>query len=130
MTEKTTAWDPVAELPDRLRRRMKKKSGSVHKFAQELDLPYSTLQSVLQRGPHKSSFETVARICEALEIDMYTLYCGHILPAYHLWPRELDEVNSLDNTPLKPSEQLLVKKITEYLRDMRELEKIAGDGHD
>lgn len=44
---------------------------SLRQFAKEADVPYSSLMTLLSRGIGGASFDTVLRICKALEIDPY-----------------------------------------------------------
>lgn len=44
---------------------------SLRQFAREADIPYSSLMTLLSRGIGGASFDTVLRICKALEIDPY-----------------------------------------------------------
>lgn len=44
---------------------------SLRKFSKEADIPYSSLMTLLSRGIGGASFDTVIRICRALEIDPY-----------------------------------------------------------
>lgn len=42
---------------------------SLRQFANEADIPYSTLMTLLSRGVGGASFDIVIRICRILEID-------------------------------------------------------------
>ncbi len=42
---------------------------SLRQFAQEADIPYSTLMTVLSRGIGGASFDIVIRICKTLGIN-------------------------------------------------------------
>lgn len=46
---------------------------SLRQFAKEADIPYSSLMTLLSRGIGGASFDTVMRICMALEIDPFSL---------------------------------------------------------
>ncbi|MGK0554502.1 S24 family peptidase [Macrococcus capreoli] len=47
---------------------MIKKSGSVKAFANEIDLPYTTIRSILERGVFNAKVENVIKICKGLNI--------------------------------------------------------------
>lgn len=49
---------------------------SLRRFALDAGIPYSTLMTLLTRGVGGASFDTVARICRALKMDIDELYCG------------------------------------------------------
>ena len=42
---------------------------SLRQFANEADIPYSTLMTLLSRGVGGASFDIVIRICKILEVD-------------------------------------------------------------
>lgn len=42
---------------------------SLRQFANDADIPYSTLMTLLSRGVGGASFDIVIRICKILEID-------------------------------------------------------------
>ena len=54
---------------DRLRNLILDKYLSLRQFSIEADIPYSSLMTLLSRGIGGASFDTVVRICKALEID-------------------------------------------------------------
>ena len=49
---------------------------SLRKFAAEADIPYSSVLTILKRGIGGASFDTVMKICKALEISPDELYEG------------------------------------------------------
>lgn len=53
---------------------------SMLEFSKEIDMPYSTLQSVLKRGIGKAGIETVTKISQALGISADGLGKGKIIP--------------------------------------------------
>lgn len=42
---------------------------SLRQFSIEADIPYSSLMTLLTRGIGGASFDTIVKICNALEID-------------------------------------------------------------
>lgn len=52
-----------------LRCRILERYVSLRQFAHAADIPYSTLMTLLSRGVGGAAFDTVMRICAALEID-------------------------------------------------------------
>ena len=53
---------------------------SVRQFAVEMDIPYSTLVTALERGIEGMAYSTVIRICDALSLNPVT---------FLLWMREM-----------------------------------------
>ena len=54
---------------DRLRNLILDRYISLRQFSIEADIPYSSLMTLLTRGVGGASFDTVVKICNALEID-------------------------------------------------------------
>ena len=54
---------------DRLRNLILDRYISLRQFSIEADIPYSSLMTLLTRGIGGASFDTVVKICNALEID-------------------------------------------------------------
>ena len=54
------------------------KYGSVRKFTQENNLPYSTVATLFSRGIHKTSVTTLITICNILGISADELLAGRI----------------------------------------------------
>lgn len=52
-----------------LRSRILDRYISLRKFAAEADIPYSSVLTILTRGIGGASFDTVMKICRALDID-------------------------------------------------------------
>lgn len=59
----------MTERELRLRNRILDRCASLRQFASEADIPYSTLMTILRRGIGGAGFDTVLRICRALDID-------------------------------------------------------------
>ena len=51
----------------------------LRKFAREIDIPYSTLMTLLSRDVGGASFDIVIKICRKLEIDPLELSQGNIM---------------------------------------------------
>ena len=47
---------------------------SLRQFAAQVDIPYSSILTLLTRGIGGASFDTVMRICHALELDPNLLF--------------------------------------------------------
>lgn len=47
---------------------IEQKSGSVKSFAEEIQLPYTTVRSILERGIMNAKVENVIKICKGLNI--------------------------------------------------------------
>lgn len=51
---------------------------SLRQFANEIDIPYTTLQSIFNRGLDKAGIQNVIKICQSLGIDTDALADGRI----------------------------------------------------
>lgn len=56
-----------------------KKYGSVRQFSQEIDIPYTTLDSILKRGIDNSNLSNVKKICKKLNLSVDKLADNHQL---------------------------------------------------
>lgn len=57
-------------IEDQLKELMKERYGSVKNFARKIDMPYSTLDTILKRGLLNSNVQNVITICQKLEVDL------------------------------------------------------------
>lgn len=53
--------------------------GSLQKFCDYVDMPWTTLDGVLKRGVNKTNITSLIKICEGLNIDCESLYYGKII---------------------------------------------------
>jgi predicted transcriptional regulator len=51
---------------------------SLREFAIKIDMPYSTIDTILKRGVDKANINNIIRICKELEIDTEALGEGRI----------------------------------------------------
>lgn len=56
------------------------KYGSVREFSKIVDMPYTTIVSIFQRGIGNSSVNNVTKICKELKISVDELADGKIMP--------------------------------------------------
>lgn len=65
---------------DRLRKYILSKYKSLREFSQKIDMPYSTINTIMKRGIDNSSVNNIIRICQALNISTDDLVNGKIVP--------------------------------------------------
>lgn len=87
--------------------------GSISKFAENIDIAWTTLDGVLKRGVNKANITSLIKICNGLNIDCESLYYGRILPKQEL----------LTQNPLNEIELSHVKKY----RSLDQIDKKAID---
>lgn len=97
------------------------KFGSVKEFANEIELPYTTVSGILKRGLLNSNMENVLKICDKLNIDADSLIDGYV----KIKSPDSDNVSShfaylnflLENDCANYDGQLLDERDREYLRN-------------
>lgn len=68
----------MGALEEELKQMILERYKSIREFTNVIDMPYSTIDSVLKRGINKASINTVIRICRELKIDTEKLAGGTI----------------------------------------------------
>lgn len=68
-------------LEEELKNLILSKYKSLREFSIELDMPYSTIDSILKRGIDKASITNIIKICKRLNISADELADGCIVPA-------------------------------------------------
>ena len=63
---------------NKLREAIVNKYESIRKFSKVTEITYSTIASILKMGVDGTSFQTVMKICEYLDLDAYKLYEGEV----------------------------------------------------
>ena len=67
-------------LESEIKKMIIKKYGSVRYFCNKIDVPYSTIDSILKRGIGKANVLNVIKICDALGLSVDNLRHGIIEP--------------------------------------------------
>ena len=91
--------------------------GTISKFAENVDIAWTTLDGVLKRGVNKANITSLIKICNGLNIDCESLYYGRILPKQTLLTQ--NPLNELELNHIKKYRQLDTygKKAVEQLTD-------------
>ena len=64
---------------------------SIREFTSEIDIPYTTVDSIFRRGINNSSVSNVIKICKALRISADALADGEIVPIKTRKPRPIND---------------------------------------
>ncbi|MDQ0269018.1 helix-turn-helix domain-containing protein [Cytobacillus purgationiresistens] len=104
-------------------------------FAQKVELPYTTLRSILQRGIGNASVDNVTKLCKGLGIttdDLERMALGENIEADQS-PIHLPELNAKDEKDLKKELQKMIDGLSgkngyaafdgQTLEDMEEEDK-------
>ena len=83
-------------IEDQLRDYIIKKYKSIRAFTKAVDLPYSTIDTMLRRGVGGTAVTTVIKVCQTLGLDVNSLETGQI--------KELVTIS-----PFSPQKQRLIR---------------------
>ena len=87
---------------ERLKNLIIEKYGSVRQFSFKIDVPYTTVDSILKRGIDNSNVGNVIKICKALNISIDTLLDNKdIVRANDI----IKDNNLVDDKPIKELDQ-------------------------
>lgn len=70
---------------------------SLREFTNAVDIPYTTMDSILKRGIGNSSVNNVIKICKALHISADALANGEIVPRYEKNPEPKSNLRDIVN---------------------------------
>ena len=70
------------ELEQKLKDYIIERYGSLNKFTDVIDMPWTTLDSILKRGVAKSNISNIIKITEELNLDADKLAKGQIIRKY------------------------------------------------
>ena len=106
------------------------KNGTLSKFAEKIDMPWPTLDSVLKRGINKSNVSNIIKICQGLQISADELAKGNIIEIEKLRNENdsfSDEIRAIARGAqnLSPAKKELLLKLIQSMSDSadEELEK-------
>jgi len=68
----------MPSIEEQLKRLILTKYKSIRKFANEIDIPYTTMDSILKRGVRNANIVNILKITKALNIDTEQLALGKI----------------------------------------------------
>lgn len=89
---------------DKLKDYILSKYKSIREFTVDIDMPYSTIDSIFKRGIRKASVDNLIKICDFLNISADAIVAGEIEPkaseqttiAAHLGADDLSEAEFED----------------------------------
>lgn len=104
-------------VEEQLKKLIIEKYGSLKKFAESVDIAWSTLDGVIKRGVNKANITSLIKICEGLNIDCESLYYGDIITKQTVLKQE----------PLSEDEQEHIRKYRSLNIDGKEIVDIILD---
>ena len=75
----------MGEVEQKLKKLILERYGNVKNFAAKIDMPYTTLDSILKRGVGKSSASNLAKIVDELKLHGPSLLNGEIVASDSIW---------------------------------------------
>lgn len=105
-------------IEEKVKQEIIKKYGSVKRCADKINMPYTTLDSMLKRGLRKANAVNVLTLCNALELDIEDLILREEV-AKELNIDSMDQLDTIimDNVRMLPIEtKQKVAEIIEMLR--------------
>lgn len=81
----------MEEMESRLKDRIIEQYGSLKKFCEKIDMPWTTLDSILKRGIVNANITNVMKISRELRIDTESLASGRIIDS----PREKTQPDTI-----------------------------------
>ena len=104
-------------VEEQLKNLIIEKYGSLKKFAESVDIAWSTLDGVIKRGVNKANITSLIKICEGLNIDCESLYYGDIITKQTILKQE----------PLSEDEQEHIRTYRSLNTDGKEIVDIILD---
>lgn len=83
------------KIEDKLKELILSRYKSLREFSQVIDMPYSTLDTILKRGIDKASIGNIIKICQELHISADELANNRIVPSFETTPDPRD--NDIEN---------------------------------
>lgn len=68
-------------IEDRLKDLIIAKYGGIYPFAKAINIPNTTITTILKRGIHKAGIDNIIAICDALNISVDEIVQDRIVPA-------------------------------------------------
>jgi hypothetical protein len=114
MTTKKRGDDTMMSIEDRLKEMIIEKYGTIRSFSASIDLPNSTVMSMLRRGVNNTGIDNVLKVCHALGISAEELADGRITPVV----KESKEIDLADVVTYNESLTVDGEKLSQFERRM------------
>lgn len=105
-------------IEQELKKMIIERYSSLSRFADEIDMAWTTLDGVLKRGVNKANITSLIKICNGLNIDCESLYYGRILPKQELLTSTPFNENEIDHLKKYRSLDDYGKKAVDALVDI------------
>lgn len=109
----------MAETELKIKEMIIERYGSLKKFCEIIDMPWTTLDSILKRGIANSNITNVMKITKELGIDTESLASGIIIPSVN----KTNEINTLaahfDGDEYTEDELEEIKQFAEFVKNRK-----------
>ena len=108
----------MEETEIRLKEIIIERYGSLKKFCEKIDMPWTTLDSILKRGVANSNIINVMKITKELELDTESLATGKIECAIHR-AEPATIAAHFDGSEFTEEELEEIKNFAEYVKNRK-----------
>lgn len=105
------------ELELNLKETIINKYGSMKKFSEVIDMPWTTLDSILKRGVANSNISNVLKITRELEIDAEKLIDGKIVPTPNITNEPTTLAAHFDGDEYTEDELDEIRQFAEFVKN-------------
>lgn len=107
----------MEEMETRLKKMIINRYGSLKKFCETIDMPWTTLDSILKRGIANSNITNVMKITRELNIDTESLASGVIIDINYIEPQTI--AAHFDGDEFTEDELEEIKQFAEFVKNKR-----------
>lgn len=104
------------ELESNLKEIIIDKYGSMKKFSEAIDMPWTTLDSILKRGVANSNISNVLKITKELEIDAEQLIDGKIVSTTNTVNKPITIAAHFDGTEYTEEQLDRIKEFAKFIK--------------
>lgn len=105
-------------IENQLKNLILSKFKSLREFAIKIDMPYSTIDTILKRGLDKASIGNVIKICKSLNISADNLADGKIVFTYNDKKNNIISIDGLSDESIQE-----IQRFAEFVRSKEEAKK-------
>lgn len=107
------------ELEFKIKNMIIERYGSLKRFTEEIDMPWTTLDSILKRGFANSNITNVLKITKELKIDTESLVEGNIIDVSEPTETLQTIAAHFDGDEYTKEELEEIKKFAEFVKNRR-----------
>ena len=109
----------MAETEFKIREMIIERYGSLKKFCDIIDMPWTTLDSILKRGIANSNITNVMKITKELGVDTESLASGKIVDAFNKISSNQTMAAHFDGDEYTEAELDEIRQFAEFVKNKR-----------